>query len=318
MLTSPRPSQRGACRRGATQTRAAAAVVTKRGWASPSKGMKLVETPVVYEGELAGGEVEVSVTVRITLDRISLQQDSPASLLPAQRALPHGPPQCVPSAWPGMCAPAALTPPTPVRDDDWGASSFPLFPGHEVVGTITDVGAGVGDDRIGERVGVGWICGSCRRCTACLAGEENICQQGYRGLIVGPDAKGGFAQRVRVPADFCYPIPDALSSEAVAPLLCAGITVYQPIRKWVKPASRVAIVGVGGLGHLALQFADAVGGVVTAIDMDASKEAEARGFGARRFVHLPEFQSEPKASARRRLRDAPLTPPPPPEVRGHL
>lgn len=249
------------------------ASVAAKGWASLTRGQPLVETEVTYKDQLDSEEVVIKVTVSSTVKRRCDELLTTSPSCPQHNGLCHTD--------------------LHMRDDDWGASSFPLFPGHEVVGTITEVGAGVPADRIGERVGVGWICNACRRCAACLRGEENICRCGYKGLIVGPDAKGGFAGTIRVSGDFCYTIPDALSSEAAAPLLCAGITVYQPIRKWVSPGSRVAVVGVGGLGHLALQFADAVGGVVTAIDMDASKAEEARGFGARAFVHLPEFQGEP-------------------------
>ena len=124
---------------------------------------------------------------------------------------------------------------------------------------------------------------------SCLRGEENMCHAGYTGLIVGARAVGGFADYVRVPADFAYAIPDALSSAAAAPLLCAGVTVYAPLARWVRPAARVAVVGVGGLGHLALQFADALGGIVTAVDIDGSKKAEALTLRAVDFLHLPEF-----------------------------
>ena len=142
---------------------------------------------------------------------------------------------------------------------------------------------------MGQRVGVGWVANSCRCCSACLRGEENICKAGYTGLIVGEGAKGGFANIVRVPADFAYTLPDKLSSAAAAPLLCAGITVYAPIRRWVKPGMHVAILGVGGLGHLAVQFASAFGAVVTAVDVDASKADEAAKLHADRFVAFSDY-----------------------------
>ena len=124
---------------------------------------------------------------------------------------------------------------------------------------------------------------------SCLRGEENTCHAGYTGLIVGARAFGGFADFVRVPADFVYALPDALPSAAAAPLLCAGVTVYAPLARWVRPGARVAILGVGGLGHLALQFAAALGGIPVAIDIDASKAAEALSFRAADFLHLPDF-----------------------------
>ncbi len=118
-----------------------------------------------------------------------------------------------------------------------------------------------------------------------------MCQRGYTGLIVGPGARGGFADFVRVPADFCHALPEALPSAHAAPLLCAGVTVYAPLARWLRPGAAAAIVGVGGLGHLALQFAAALGCAPTAVDIDASKAAEARAFRAANFVHLPDFAS---------------------------
>jgi uncharacterized zinc-type alcohol dehydrogenase-like protein len=130
---------------------------------------------------------------------------------------------------------------------------------------------------------------SCRCCSACVRGDENACVAGYTGLIVGERAIGGFCDIVRVPADFAFALPDALPSEAVAPLLCAGVTVYAPLARWLHPGARVAVIGIGGLGHLALQFANALGGVATAIDIDASKRDEALRFGATEFLHLPDL-----------------------------
>jgi uncharacterized zinc-type alcohol dehydrogenase-like protein len=137
-----------------------------------------------------------------------------------------------------------------------------------------------------------------RATRSCLRGAENVCHAGYTGLIVGAHAKGGFADYLRVPADFVYSIPDALPSAAAAPLLCAGVTVYAPLARWMRPGARVAILGVGGLGHLALQFASALGSVrVTAVDIDATKAEEAARFRADEFLHLPAFMEEARASA---------------------
>ena len=178
-----------------------------------------------------------------------------------------------------------------MRDDDWHISGFPFVPGHEVVGVVVAAGAGVhaACARVGQRVGVGWIKSSCRCCPHCVRGEENTCAAGYTGLIVGAHAVGGFCDVMRVPADFAFPLPDALPSEAAAPLLCAGVTVYAPLARWLRPGARVAVVGIGGLGHLALQFAAALGGVPSAIDIDASKRDEALRFGAVDFVHLSDL-----------------------------
>lgn len=173
-----------------------------------------------------------------------------------------------------------------MRDDDWGISKFPFVPGHEVVGEVVAVGSGVTQHAVGDRVGVGWIRDSCRACKNCLRGEENICLKGYTGLIVGGN-NGGFQAVMRAPADFAYKIPDAMDSADAAPLLCAGVTVYAPLRKYIKvPGMKVAVLGVGGLGHLALQFAAAMGAEVTAIDIFPEKEGEAKGFGAHRFLEF--------------------------------
>ena len=169
-----------------------------------------------------------------------------------------------------------------MRDNDWGVSEFPLVAGHEVVGVVTDVGENIANLKPGDRVGLGWIRDSCRVCYHCLQGEENVCKQGFTGLIVGN--YGGFADKVRSTADFAYKIPDALDSASAAPLLCAGITVYTPLRTYIKyPGMKVGIVGIGGLGHVAIKFARAMGAEVTVLSSSADKEAEAKEFGAHHF-----------------------------------
>ncbi|MFY7800802.1 MAG: NAD(P)-dependent alcohol dehydrogenase [Dolichospermum sp.] len=171
-----------------------------------------------------------------------------------------------------------------MRDNDWNVSKFPLVAGHEVVGNVTQIGAGVTSIKIGDRLGFGWISNSCRVCDACLRGEENICRQGYKGLIVGNH--GGFANKLRACADFAYKIPDNLDSASAAPLLCAGITVYTPLRTYIKyPGAKVGVLGIGGLGHLAIKFAEAMGAEVTAFSTSSDKEAEAKEFGAHYFCN---------------------------------
>ncbi|GLC56008.1 hypothetical protein PLESTB_001054500 [Pleodorina starrii] len=170
-----------------------------------------------------------------------------------------------------------------MRDDDWGLSKFPFIPGHEVVGEVVAVGESVDSMRPGDRVGVGWIADSCRRCLACLRGDENVCEKGYTGLIVEGN-HGGFQEICRVRSDFVYSIPDGLGSASAAPLLCAGVTVYAPLRRHLtRPGARVGVLGVGGLGHLALQFANKMGGDVTALDISPDKEEESRQLGAHSF-----------------------------------
>jgi uncharacterized zinc-type alcohol dehydrogenase-like protein len=171
-----------------------------------------------------------------------------------------------------------------MRDNDWNVSKFPLVAGHEVVGNVTQIGAEVTGIKIGDRLGFGWISNSCRVCDACLRGEENICRQGYKGLIVGNH--GGFGNKLRACADFAYKIPDNLDSASAAPLLCAGITVYNPLRTYIKyPGAKVGVLGIGGLGHLAIKFAEAMGAEVTAFSTSSDKEAEAKEFGAHYFCN---------------------------------
>jgi uncharacterized zinc-type alcohol dehydrogenase-like protein len=171
-----------------------------------------------------------------------------------------------------------------MRDNNWNVSKFPLVAGHEVVGNVTQIGAEVTGIKIGDRLGFGWISNSCRVCDACLRGEENICRQGYKGLIVGNH--GGFGNKLRACADFAYKIPDNLDSASAAPLLCAGITVYNPLRTYIKyPGAKVGVLGIGGLGHLAIKFAEAMGAEVTAFSTSSDKEAEAKEFGAHYFYN---------------------------------
>ncbi len=167
-------------------------------------------------------------------------------------------------------------------DNDWGFSTYPLVPGHEVVGTIAAVGERVTDRKVGERVGVGWSCGSCGHCEWCGQGLESLCAQD-QALIVGHH--GGWAESVRAKSNFAVPMPEALESELAGPLMCAGSTVFTPmIRFGVKPTMRTAVVGIGGLGHLAVQFLKAFGCEVTAISSTHSKDDEAREMGASRFL----------------------------------
>lgn len=166
-----------------------------------------------------------------------------------------------------------------MRDNDWGITSFPLIAGHEVVGVVQAKGEGVTGMEVGDRVGYGWLRGSCRSCDFCLRGEENLCSKG-EPTIVGPGCFGGFQPVMRAPAAFAYHVPEGMDSAEAAPLLCAGITVYSPLRKHVRPAMRVAILGVGGLGHLAVQFAAAMGASVTALVLSEDEVEGALALGA--------------------------------------
>jgi alcohol/geraniol dehydrogenase (NADP+) len=168
-------------------------------------------------------------------------------------------------------------------DNDWGNSKYPFIPGHEIVGTVSAVGADVRDRKVGERVGIGWQADSCGICEWCRQGDEHLCAQAQPTCV---GRNGGYADSVRVHSKFAVPVPEALESENAAPLLCAGITVYAPMRNHgVRPSSRVGIVGIGGLGHLGLQFAKAFGAEVTALSTSKDKEAEALEMGADYFVN---------------------------------
>lgn len=167
-------------------------------------------------------------------------------------------------------------------DNDWAISQYPLIPGHEIVGTVVALGAGVNHLKKGERVGVGWQCGSCLQCEYCLRGDENLCDHS-QATCVGHF--GGFADGVVVDSRFAFPIPVDLPSETTAPLLCGGITVYSPLVHYgVRPAMKVGVMGIGGLGHMALQFASAMGCEVTAFTSSPDKEVEAVKLGAHRVV----------------------------------
>lgn len=167
-------------------------------------------------------------------------------------------------------------------DNDWGVSVYPLVPGHEIVGTIAVKGSEVRRFKIGERVGIGWQCAACLECDTCAHGDENYCP--HRGATC-VNHHGGFADAVRSDARFVFPIPAELPSETAAPLLCGGTTVFSPLKRFgVKPWHKVGVVGIGGLGHLAIRFAKAFGCEVTAFSNSPDKEREARAFGASRFI----------------------------------
>lgn len=173
--------------------------------------------------------------------------------------------------------------------NDWGISQYPFIPGHEIIGTITAVGSRVRSLNVGQRVGLGWQSNSCGECEWCSRGLENLCASMEATCV---HRNGGYASRVRANSRFVMRIPDALSSEQAAPLLCGGITVYSPLRDHdVNPSSRVGVVGIGGLGHIAIQFARVFGAEVIAFSTSTGKEEEARALGAHHFVHSRESKS---------------------------
>lgn len=175
-------------------------------------------------------------------------------------------------------------------DGDWGIPNFPLVAGHELLGEVTAVGANVTKFKIGDRIGVGPQANSCGACRQCQRNSETYCTAGmvqtYNSKL--PDGyitKGGYAQYHRTNAKFAFKIPENLDPAGAAPLLCAGVTVFTPLKECgVDYKSKVAVVGLGGLGHVALKIARAMGAEVTAISTSASKEAECKSFGAHEFI----------------------------------
>lgn len=165
----------------------------------------------------------------------------------------------------------------------WGMTAFPLVPGHEVVGTIAAVGRGVKGRRVGERVGLGWFSGSCLTCGQCMSGRHNLCTSNEQTMV---GRLGGFATRVRCQWAWATPLPAGVDASKAGPLFCGGITVFNPIVQCgVKPTDRVGVVGIGGLGHLALQFLNKWGCEVVAFTSSAGKKDEALRLGAHRAVN---------------------------------
>lgn len=178
--------------------------------------------------------------------------------------------------------------------DEWAPGIYPMVPGHEIAGIVTDVGSEVTKFTVGDRAGVGCFVDSCGKCEPCQAGEEQFCE---KGAVMTYNAKdydgevtyGGYSTHIVVKQDYVLNIPAALSLETAAPLLCAGITTYSPLRHWhAGPGSQVAIIGMGGLGHMAVQYAHALGAHVTVISQTRSKEADGKRFGAHDYRAMTE------------------------------
>ncbi|MDQ6815516.1 MAG: NAD(P)-dependent alcohol dehydrogenase [Bacteroidota bacterium] len=175
--------------------------------------------------------------------------------------------------------------------NDLGMSVFPMVPGHEIVGIVTAAGKLVKKFKQGDVVGVGCLVESCRECTNCKEGEEQYCLNGavftYNGIEkeTGNNTYGGYSNQIVVNEDFVLHVSDKLQLHAVAPLLCAGITTYSPLRRWnIGKTDKVAVIGLGGLGHMAVKFAVAFGAEVTLLSTSSSKEADAVELGAHKFV----------------------------------
>ena len=172
---------------------------------------------------------------------------------------------------------------------DWGPVTYPQVVGHEIAGEVVEVGSEVTGFAVGDRVGVGCMVNSCRECENCRAGMENYCLKGNTQTYASVDrdgtiTQGGYSTHVVVDQDFVLRIPEALPYESVAPLLCAGITTYSPLTHWkVGPGSKVAVVGMGGLGHLAVKIAAAMGAEVTVLSQTLSKQEDGPRFGATHY-----------------------------------
>jgi uncharacterized zinc-type alcohol dehydrogenase-like protein len=168
-------------------------------------------------------------------------------------------------------------------NNDWGMSAYPLVPGHEVAGTVSAVGEQVTNVKVGDTVGLGWYSGSCMHCPECMDGNHNLCQSAEQTLV---GRHGGFAEKVRCKAEWAIPLPDGVNPSKAGPLFCGGITVFNPIVQCnVMPTDRVGVIGIGGLGHFALQFLNKWGCEVTAFTSTDAKAEEARRMGAHQVVN---------------------------------
>ena len=172
-------------------------------------------------------------------------------------------------------------------NNDWGGSIYPVVPGHEIVGKITNVGSEITRFKIGDLAGVGCLVDSCRTCDSCKKDLEQYCLTGSTGTYNGKDKHlggrtfGGYSEKIVVDEHFVLKVPSNLNLAAVAPLLCAGITTWSPLKHWnVKEGSKVAVVGLGGLGHMAIKLAKGLGATVTLFSRTAEKIADAKELGA--------------------------------------
>ena len=176
----------------------------------------------------------------------------------------------------------------PTVNGDWGPQPYPLVPGHEIIGRVIEVGADVTAYKAGDQVGVGCMVDSCQECDQCHNHEEQFCRNGMTPTYGAPDrvtgeiTQGGYSKHIVVREEFVLRVPDGMDLSRAAPILCAGITTYSPLRTFgVKEGSRVGVIGLGGLGHMAVQLAVAMGAEVTVLSRSKKKEADAKELGAK-------------------------------------
>ncbi|MEB4784394.1 NAD(P)-dependent alcohol dehydrogenase [Paenibacillus jamilae] len=187
---------------------------------------------------------------------------------------------------------------------EWGPVNYPLVPGHEIAGIVTDVGAKVTKYTVGDRVGVGCMVDSCGECENCRKGEEQYCLKGnvptYAGVDkYGEPTQGGYSTHIVVTEDFVVRIPDNIELDVAAPLLCAGITTYSPLNHWgAGPDKKVAVVGMGGLGHMAIKIAHAMGAEVTVLSQTLKKKEDGLQFGADHYYATSEPETFEKLAGR--------------------
>lgn len=187
--------------------------------------------------------------------------------------------------------------------NDWGLSTYPIVPGHEIIGRVTDVGSDVKKYKVGDTVAVGCMVDSCQKCDQCEHDHEHYCREGMTPTYSGPDridgqpTRGGYSKRLVAREEFVLRVPDNLDISRAAPLLCAGITTYSPLRNWnVGPGKRVGVIGLGGLGHMAVKLAVGMGADVTVLSRSERKKADALELGAHHVLVSTDNDAMQKAA----------------------
>ena len=182
--------------------------------------------------------------------------------------------------------------------EEWGPAIFPMVPGHEIVGRVTAIGGNVSKFKVGELIGVGVFVDSCRKCSSCTAGLEQYCVEGMTGTYNTLErdgetvAMGGYSDKFVINQEYAVHVPENLDLPGVAPLMCAGITLYSPLKNWrAAPGKKVGIIGLGGLGHMGVKFAAAMGADTTVFSHSPEKEADAKRMGAHHFVSTKEIKN---------------------------